>query len=1832
MLVDKSKTILHLSDLHFSTKYDEPTQSNRELLLQGLLDKISSIESDWQPNIVCLSGDIVDKADADGFKLASVWLKKLSAILQISFDKFIVCPGNHDGVRDVQICAPFVPKNADEADKILIPQIPDYLKNRFIDYSVFCKELGIPSYKIGEYDSYLIGSREIDGIQFIVCNTAWFSFEKEEESKLWLGLNLLKYLEQHNQLVSGDTSPNNKLTIAIMHHGTETYFHEQEKQNHDGRRPPTLHYLWKRCHAALYGHSHENAIGEPNKMQAHCWTIRAGATNAGADHPNNINLIRINSTGFELRRIEYNPAHTGLPWVQGQEAKFYSWENIVGLHGLETKFQKEKVEEEKLILRQRVIEYSTDVIKLKSRQIKPHGSLPEQISLQVVVKPEKDIEINRWITDTGKSRLLYLPIDEAFSKSRLNLLLGDLGAGKSTILAKYALIIGEHIPKCMPIFIPARRLKVNIQDGITELLDLLHNFIKSELTPGKSYTLENIIDDGYEIILLIDGLDEIDKSSAVCLIRLLTRLPMLYSRVSIVLSSRLTEILGIDYDKWQLCQVPSLSFEQKETLLRSEAIAQGKDHKEAAILARRAINTLKANPLLNAIANSPLAIRLLYKPLIIDLPNSQERTLGDLLYELLIQRLGEWVETDLKISPMLLFEQTFPTPESKATVLGELAFRTFHNSLSKADATAVIKKYIPQDMPMDVNLITKQALNFFEINGIITSEEPIEFIYQPLAQIAAGVYLSEKTLKNEIEPQAIQPNLWRIISFTGTMIRRLKRIDESREWFSRFIKMLLKTRNDIAPACYIASELRDEIIAQRIIDILPSIGRRPLWYLENERGASVLAIAHTLILAGDKGFEWLFTEYLDPMIPPTNTGSALIRDLFTKWSLLVSEHLSSTQKSQLIKLVNPLQETEPLGTFGFLENLAYLVPEAFELGQFLWLCVSKLDSDDFSQWAKSRFKQYYAQEKKLVNAILERKSSKAGAILWLELNPEEKPSERIVKTILSAKIHVVSSDNDINKAIIECRNRIGNEQWKHLLRWFLTDASNELAASVALELIEQDEKSLYLLGTALAKGLMNMGIGCKTESTLKDLISISKTTEINWPKFLFNEDSQRIGGASPGCWRIFLDNLKEGVENGPELLLNNISQIGFFNISRYPEICLGFRDLMSDSNGQEYRKALRAALNHYDPQTRQAVAMVLIACYPQEEGLALVTAVAFIGLDTYYWEWEKFLITLNFGPSVLDTLKASLSTFSGESRIVALALLAHGSIVLEEDEKRELILKSTNWRTYYIDSIDLGDCNLSSEFAFGLLLQELNSRPFADCADIAKALLGHHGPKLPPDDKTKCFIAAYGNDFSSIGTLLGLFLNDKDFVDSIKRLRLSTPSKELPQLFNYFLDPNGNLNINWDEIIWNIFCSDRINLTHGEDDVGLGLMWLGQEQPEIGQAIGQTAIKHLDDERIQKHRWTNHYHWLAVLADRFIGLEKVKLNDIVCVGNSLYGSATYSLLGRLGEVPSNFCSRDKHHSIPEDLFDEGESLTPDVIYKRLIDVARESEWLKSGISELITRAILSLDLSQNFLDELASKGKNGSLLAGVLAYCYGLEIKADYALLFNDYYGTAEQKNSTDFERLNRVSTLSHAAVIRLNENAKNEYLSKLLAEVKRADYNNNLYIFEILRIQKDLTLEQVNYLLPLFAGNKYGGGMDSRIVSILSLWVINLSDQTIKDELINICKKCINDLDRLSWEANSINYRDPSVYLCFSLMYWFAGGESDQISSRVFARGIKLMFDNKDSRSPKDLFQQNQVIKSVGALIQSVPKHVLKESLTQLTNFPVPEVRIWVTLFGCFM
>ena len=103
--------ILHLSDLHFGIEKAEkskyrwrPTSKEHwdmlHTLIETLLDR-NLVPNEWQPDILAISGDIAWSGQEEEYAEFQKFLDKLLPVLRNNPEKkVLICPGNHDIIRD----------------------------------------------------------------------------------------------------------------------------------------------------------------------------------------------------------------------------------------------------------------------------------------------------------------------------------------------------------------------------------------------------------------------------------------------------------------------------------------------------------------------------------------------------------------------------------------------------------------------------------------------------------------------------------------------------------------------------------------------------------------------------------------------------------------------------------------------------------------------------------------------------------------------------------------------------------------------------------------------------------------------------------------------------------------------------------------------------------------------------------------------------------------------------------------------------------------------------------------------------------------------------------------------------------------------------------------------------------------------------------------------------------------------------------------------------------------------------------------------------------------------------------------------------------------------------------------------------------------------------------------------------------------------------------------------------------------------------------------------------------------------------------------------------
>ena len=172
--------ILHLSDLHISSKED----NNFRILRNGILKYIQ--EKNVKVDIIAFTGDIIDRNDKLAFATAVEFFNSLLETCNLSSDRLMIVPGNHDMKRDDTL------RNILDPEKIKSDEyVKDnwgYLKVRMQGYSDFVKKLGIADKKVFE-DGYGVKTVQVGDktICFNLLNSAWSSRGNDDYRNLAVG-------------------------------------------------------------------------------------------------------------------------------------------------------------------------------------------------------------------------------------------------------------------------------------------------------------------------------------------------------------------------------------------------------------------------------------------------------------------------------------------------------------------------------------------------------------------------------------------------------------------------------------------------------------------------------------------------------------------------------------------------------------------------------------------------------------------------------------------------------------------------------------------------------------------------------------------------------------------------------------------------------------------------------------------------------------------------------------------------------------------------------------------------------------------------------------------------------------------------------------------------------------------------------------------------------------------------------------------------------------------------------------------------------------------------------------------------------------------------------------------------------------------------------------------------------------------------------------------------------------------------------------------------------------------------------------------------------------
>ena len=284
--------LMHISDLHFgiTDKTNNKHVANRKKILDTFLNNFSSMPEDLKPDILVITGDIGYSGIESDYEEAKIFIEKLIELSnrKLSIEDVIICAGNHDVYIPSDRRKELRPRKDDEDLSEIDALTRDNIQSsiyKFDSFVNFLKKLQIQpllNASNEENSKYLYGFRQLKGVNFIVLNSEWDFFGKDDknaEGCLRLGADLVAdALEKMNE-IGNDSNP----IIAIFHRPINPNMHISERSIYTKAARNVENTL--NCHTDLIlnGHVH---IGNVTGKGIRAWSYSCGTVHSvDTEHP-----------------------------------------------------------------------------------------------------------------------------------------------------------------------------------------------------------------------------------------------------------------------------------------------------------------------------------------------------------------------------------------------------------------------------------------------------------------------------------------------------------------------------------------------------------------------------------------------------------------------------------------------------------------------------------------------------------------------------------------------------------------------------------------------------------------------------------------------------------------------------------------------------------------------------------------------------------------------------------------------------------------------------------------------------------------------------------------------------------------------------------------------------------------------------------------------------------------------------------------------------------------------------------------------------------------------------------------------------------------------------------------------------------------------------------------------------------------------------------------------------------------------------------------------------------------------------------------------------------
>ncbi len=1457
---------------------------------------------------------------------------------------------------------------------------------------------------------------------------------------------------------------------------------------------------------------------------------------------------------------------------------------------------------------------------------------PELIQRKVA-RHNKEIKIERKNLEETNPELaknlevVIKELGDLINSEKPTFLFGEIGSGKSTLLAHFFL---KDIDKdTLPVFIPSSFLKGKINIEIKLFKELINSFVNGELNlENKFFDLETILLTKKEITLIIDGLDEFDRSEAQKLLHHLLSLSSSFVNLRIIASGRPIELQEIvNFNEWNCLTTLDLTKDEIIQILKNEAIASGLSTIDSEIDAKNRFNVLHDKQELFSNATTPLVVCLMRD--FLD-NNVNSKTLGDILFDVVKKRLI-WNEEDKKEN-FVYFLNEFPNSLQREMFISNLAYKIYNSSNGKINEDELFQvvnsdELIPK-LTSQRTRVVNDAINFLKNNFLQKIGNDYLFQSYQLYQLALGLQLfNQITSNSKFNFKLDYIDEWRIISFAGAISRRKGEEAKMHVFFTSVLSKLLITNKHTPATAILLAEIRNTMLNGIFITKVQTFGFRPLMFWGNSDSLVPQSYGYILNDVGKIGFDWFFENYLNPR-HPAKIGMDDLATLVLKHYFAVKNYkLEDFEENALVSIIPFHVAARTFSCNTLLPTLALTLPEKFEIKQRCILLAQLLESNFVSKRAEELLKKEWdLGHKTIVIQGLEiacrGEDIKSNALgLWLQL-----VKDNIPKHILDLAIKVIANGNADIFTII--KENIGEENFKSYLRFSALN-QNAISDSAALILYKFfNERDLTLIGeTIMLKTPWFDYNSSEREKLLNDLIF--SNGEAGFSSLVNHIPSTNNDLGIPEIYlKYFLKSIVASKQLYLNEFLNVIRNLGKFSLSRYPEIRELFNKVLGIS---EYFNILKSMLGHLDGILRYNAASILLVCFPEseKEALEIIIRSSFKRL-TDNQEFLRLCMKLNYSLVILDFIYELLDDLPEISRLFAIKLLYHNNEHKLSKDLKEELLSGLLGKAYFLDwSGNLTDDGIekitAKEEYFNFVKAKLNVTDYKSIQEASSILIYHHYLKLDTSEKAKCWL--FDVQYSEFALMdfyrnyISLF-EDEEFVFELKKHSsdndgLLNGKKFLLLEFYKILKENGE----WKDFFLTLLSKDRFPSHDQLEHIYELLIGIGKSDKRTGERLGK-GIKDLMSYPIYNQDKVYNYllPQFALISHEFETLTNEELAKIISEYKISQTEIACSLLYRIASVPDNYHpdrSFSSHIAIFSDYTPNSDSLfNKDEIEKILID----GDDIPSNLISVIEWVLINGLYSNAELTQISINGNLATYFAIVISF--SRYEKFNYSDFFK-----AEEIGS--FKYFARARTQYHKNIllkikdiILSDSSIKSNYILALIQSIDNNKSTDIIDVFEDLFKMKEVF--EPNLLSKLFnALFEVPYRLNLSLVYHINQYIVNNSSSKNNKVLIVQVKQ------NLKAVLSSGDDRHRNEYELFawllSLILLFIEGKSCKEAEIGFLTGLQNVFiqDGNNYRvdSTTVKFKGRDLFIHCDMILSQIDNSIIRKIIENGTKSNVPEV-----------